>query len=110
MGVTADASNFLPPPRSPSPERAPRRHLQRSRSMPHAQAGGQPGTRRGTHHGSPEFDNLILSHADRTRVIADEYRKAIASRNGMVPATFLLDGFVRGTWKTERPAERLRRS
>ena len=50
----------------------------------------------------PEFDNLILSHADRTRVIAEEYRKAIASRNGMVPATILVDGFVRGTWKTER--------
>ena len=50
----------------------------------------------------PEFDNLILSHADRNRVIADEYRKAIASRNGMVPATFLIDGFVQGTWKTER--------
>ena len=50
----------------------------------------------------PEFDNLILSHSDRTRVIVDEYRKAIASRNGMVPATFLVDGFVRGTWKTER--------
>ncbi len=50
----------------------------------------------------PEFDNLILSHADRTRVIAEEYRKAIASRNGMVPATFLVDGSVRGTWKTER--------
>jgi hypothetical protein len=50
----------------------------------------------------PAFDNLILSHADRTRVIADEHRKAIASRNGMVPATVLVDGFVRGTWKTER--------
>src|SRR5215212_7989193 len=50
----------------------------------------------------PEFDNLILSHADRTRVIADDYRKVIGSRNGMVPATFLVDGFVRGTWKTER--------
>ena len=50
----------------------------------------------------PEFDNLILSHADRTRVIAEEYRKAIASRNGMVPATFLIDGSVRGTWKTTR--------
>src|SRR5688572_4145999 len=31
----------------------------------------------------PEFDNLILSHADRTRFIAEEYRKAFASRNGM---------------------------
>ena len=49
----------------------------------------------------PEFDNLILSHADRTRVIADAYRKAIASRNGMVPATFLVDGFVLGTWKAQ---------
>ena len=50
----------------------------------------------------PEFDNLILSHADRTRVIPNDYRKAIASKNGMVPATVLVDGFVRGTWKTER--------
>lgn len=50
----------------------------------------------------PEFDNLILSHADRTRVIADEHRKAIASKNGMVLAIVLVDGFVRGTWKTRR--------
>jgi hypothetical protein len=50
----------------------------------------------------PEFDNLILSHADRTRFIAEEYRKALASRNGMVPAAFLVDGFVQGTWRTER--------
>jgi hypothetical protein len=54
----------------------------------------------------PEFDNLILSHADRTRVIADDYRKAIASKNGMVPATVLVDGFVRGTWKAERARKR----
>ena len=50
----------------------------------------------------PEFDNLILSHADRTRIIADDYRRVIASKNGMVPATVLVDGFVRGTWKMER--------
>src|ERR671939_1599491 len=50
----------------------------------------------------PEFDNLILSHADRSRIIANDHRKVIASRNGMVPATVLIDGFVRGTWKTER--------
>ena len=48
------------------------------------------------------FDNLILSHADRSRVVAAEDRKAIASRNGMVPATFLVDGFVGGTWKVTR--------
>jgi hypothetical protein len=50
----------------------------------------------------PDFDNLILSHVDRTHVIASEYRKVIASKNGMVPTTVLVDGFVRGTWKTER--------
>ena len=50
----------------------------------------------------PEFDNLILSHDDRSRVIADEHRRTLASRNGMVSATVLLDGFVSGTWRTER--------
>ena len=50
----------------------------------------------------PEFDNLILSHADRTRFIAEEYRKALASKNGMIPAAILIDGFVQGTWKIER--------
>jgi len=50
----------------------------------------------------PGFDNLLLSHSDRTRIIAEDYRKMIASKNGMVPATVLVDGFVRGTWNTER--------
>ena len=50
----------------------------------------------------PEFDNLLLSHADRTRIIADDHRRTIASKNGMVPAAVLVDGFVRGLWKTER--------
>jgi hypothetical protein len=50
----------------------------------------------------PEFDNLVLSYVDRTRIVANDYRKLLASKNGMVPATVLIDGFVRGTWKTER--------
>jgi hypothetical protein len=50
----------------------------------------------------PDFDNLILSHVDRTRVIADEHRRRIASKNGMVPGTVLVDGFVRGTWRIRR--------
>jgi Winged helix DNA-binding domain len=57
-----------------------------------------------------EFDNLTLSHADRTRVIADEHRRVIASRNGMVPGMVLVDGFVRGMWRLakERREVRLR--
>ncbi len=50
-----------------------------------------------------EYDNLILSHADRTRVIDDAARRTIASRNGQVPGTILLDGRVRGMWKAEQP-------
>jgi len=50
----------------------------------------------------PEFDNLTLSHADRSRVIAAEHRRVIASRNGMVPGMLLVDGFVRGTWRVAR--------
>ena len=50
----------------------------------------------------PEFDNLILSHADRTRIVPDEYRRYIFLSAGRVRATFLLDGFVAGTWKIEK--------
>jgi hypothetical protein len=51
----------------------------------------------------PEFDNLLLSHADRTRVIADEHRSIVyKSGNLRLLATFLIDGVVAGTWRVER--------
>jgi hypothetical protein len=50
----------------------------------------------------PEFDNLLLSHADRTRVIADEHRPLVFSKNLRVKATFLVDGRVAGTWSVKR--------
>ncbi|HEY3507026.1 MAG TPA: winged helix DNA-binding domain-containing protein [Actinocatenispora sp.] len=47
----------------------------------------------------PQWDNLLLSHADRSRVVPEEYRKLLfASLNGTVPGTVLVDGLVRGTW------------
>jgi hypothetical protein len=46
-----------------------------------------------------EFDNLVLGHADRSRIVPEEHRKRIVSLNGMVPGTILIDGFVRGAWK-----------
>lgn len=50
----------------------------------------------------PEFDNLVLSHADRTRVLAEEHRGLVVTKNFRVRATFLWDGFVAGTWQVER--------
>jgi hypothetical protein len=50
----------------------------------------------------PDYDNLLVAHADRTRVISDEYRKITHTSNGMVAATILVDGMVRGKWRLER--------
>ncbi|MEU4803805.1 winged helix DNA-binding domain-containing protein [Actinosynnema sp. NPDC023587] len=45
----------------------------------------------------PEFDNLLLGHDDRTRVISvEDYRRGIVI--GGKP-TLLVDGFVHGIWK-----------
>jgi hypothetical protein len=54
----------------------------------------------------PDFDNVLLSHADRTRIISEEHRKALVTPNGVQEATFLVDGFVRGTWAIEREGAR----
>ena len=48
----------------------------------------------------PRFDNLVLSHKDRTRVLAEEHRSAVID-GGWVKSTFLVDGFVAGTWEVE---------
>lgn len=50
----------------------------------------------------PDYDNLVLSHADRRRVISDEHRKEVFLSAARVRATFLIDGFVRGTWRVEK--------
>jgi hypothetical protein len=47
-----------------------------------------------------QFDNALLSHADRTRIISDEHRKALFDDPMM--RGVLLDGFACGTWKAER--------
>ena len=49
-----------------------------------------------------EYDNILLSHADRTRIIADKDRKWLFFGGGVLTSTFLVDGFVEGTWKIVR--------
>lgn len=50
----------------------------------------------------PEFDSLVLGHEDRARLVDEAYRSKLITKNLRVPATFLVDGFIAGTWTVER--------
>jgi hypothetical protein len=64
----------------------------------------------------PKWDNVLLAWADRTRVLPEKYRKQVIAVNGDVAQTFLVDGFVAGTWSVENgrvevePFEKLSRT
>ena len=49
----------------------------------------------------PEYDNAFLGHADRARIIAPEDLPRLNAGNGIL-SPFLVDGFIRGTWKVTR--------
>jgi Winged helix DNA-binding domain len=49
-----------------------------------------------------EFDNLLLSHADRTRMVSAENLKRFYTINGIFPGSVLIDGFVAGLWRLAR--------
>ncbi|MFD3530266.1 winged helix DNA-binding domain-containing protein [Streptomyces sp. NPDC058664] len=53
----------------------------------------------------PEFDNLLLSHADRTRVVGAEYRSRTWTGN-QAHRVFLVDGFLAGLWRLDESKER----
>jgi hypothetical protein len=44
----------------------------------------------------PEYDNIVLSHDDRTRIIDRQY-----DLDRWMRGSVLLDGFVRGTWRLD---------
>jgi winged helix DNA-binding protein len=50
----------------------------------------------------PEYDNVLLSHQKRVRLVADEHRKRVYLPGLRVSPTFLVDGFVAGTWMVEK--------
>ena len=49
------------------------------------------------------WDNALLAHSDRGRLIPAEYRTTVIRRNGDVLPMLLVDGYVAGVW---RPVER----
>jgi hypothetical protein len=50
----------------------------------------------------PEYDNLLLSHADRSRLGSDEHRQRAMVVNGVIPGSVMLDGFFCGQWTIRR--------
>jgi hypothetical protein len=50
----------------------------------------------------PVYDNLLLSHQDRTRVISEEYRPRIQIRLSQLLSAFLVDGEVAGVWVRDK--------
>ena len=60
----------------------------------------------------PKWDNTLLAHADRRRVLPEELRKTVIGKNGDVTQTFLVDGVVAGSWTRgqEGQGRRSRRS
>ncbi|MFE0651096.1 winged helix DNA-binding domain-containing protein [Streptomyces sp. NPDC059534] len=55
----------------------------------------------------PAFDNALLGHADRTRVISDADRRLVMPGQAQVRPTFLVDGRVHGTWSLHAGTLRL---
>jgi hypothetical protein len=46
----------------------------------------------------PRYDELLIGYEHRDRVIAKEHRGKVYSKNAIVEAVFLVNGFAAGTW------------
>ncbi|HUE66644.1 MAG TPA: winged helix DNA-binding domain-containing protein [Candidatus Acidoferrum sp.] len=46
----------------------------------------------------PDFDNILLGHADRTRIMPAGRHLGMFSSNGVMQGAVLADGFVRAMW------------
>lgn len=47
----------------------------------------------------PMFDNAVLGHRDRTRILPEAHRTSVMPGYSMVHATVLVDGFVAARWE-----------
>jgi hypothetical protein len=56
----------------------------------------------------PEYDNLLLSHSDRTRVIPHQRPVPLPPGNGATGGTFLIDGLWQGSWQLRDQKLRIR--
>jgi len=54
----------------------------------------------------PAYDNVLLAHHDRSRIVGEDDRGAFVSRGGVARPTVLLGGFARASWRVERAGGR----
>lgn len=52
----------------------------------------------------PDFDNILLAHADRTRIMPAGKHLGMFSSNGVMQGAVLVDGFVRAMWVPKKGA------
>ena len=52
----------------------------------------------------PEFDNILLSHADPSRIMSAQHRAKLFTVNGIIRAALLVDGHTSGKWQITREA------
>lgn len=48
-----------------------------------------------------EFDNVLLGHEDRTRILSADHKRRLYTPNGILRAAVLVDGFTAGRWRIE---------
>ena len=53
----------------------------------------------------PEYDNVLIGHADRSRIIPPGRGIPLLPGNGGSSGTFLVDGMYAGTWRIARSGE-----
>ncbi len=54
----------------------------------------------------PVFDNILLSHADRRRILSEANRRMLFGTAALFEGTVLIDGFVGAKWKIVQQRER----
>ncbi len=50
----------------------------------------------------PEYDNILIAHKDRGRILPPAHRKKVFVSAGRVLGSVLIDGFVGAIWKAQR--------
>jgi len=55
----------------------------------------------------PVFDNALLSHADRRRILSETHRKRLFGTAALWEGSVLIDGFVGAKWKIAQERQRV---